>query len=197
DCNNCTLDKDLVKNAYVTTSNNEDVESFTVKILSNPSISVRGNKFNKEVLKQIESMYNDDQLMIFDIKTNTKNIEGSMLINVKTQQQDSSKKVKVIKGGDWKDVEQYLKQDKKVINDIHIHIDKNEQLFLNNKSVTLNTLAEKVNALNTHLSNDEKRKFVHANVTYDDESHTSLVDEIMFLLPKKCNVYSSSAMSID
>src|SRR5690606_18928308 len=35
------------------------------------------------------------------------------------------------------------------------------------------------------------------NITYDDESHTSLVDEIMHLLPKKCNVYSSSAMSID
>src|SRR5690606_33161400 len=35
------------------------------------------------------------------------------------------------------------------------------------------------------------------NVTYEDESHTNLVDEIMILLPKKCNIFSSSAMSIN
>src|SRR5690606_33134820 len=124
-CDDCTLDKNLLKNASVVTSNNENIKGFSVKIPSNPSVLVKGNTFNKEVLKQIESMDNDDQLMIYNIKTNTKNIEGSMLINVKTQQKDSSKKVKVIKGGEWSDVENYLNPDKKVINDINIHIDKN------------------------------------------------------------------------
>jgi biopolymer transport protein ExbD len=196
-CDNCTLDKGLVKNASVVISNNENVESFTVKIPSNPSVLVKGNTFNKEVLKQIESMNNNDQLMIFAIKTNTKNIEGSMLINVKTQQEDSSKKVKVIKGGDWKDVESHLKQDKKVINDIHIHIDKNEKIFLNNKNITLNTLADKVNELNSHLTTDEKRKYSSANITYDDNTQIDLVNNVTTILVKNCNVFSTSSSNIE
>lgn len=92
-CDNCTLDKGLLKNASVATSNNESIESFNVKIPSNPSVLVKGNTFNKEVLKQIESMNNDDQLMIFNIKTSTKNIEASILINVKTQRKATKEEI--------------------------------------------------------------------------------------------------------
>src|SRR5690606_6280552 len=42
-CDDCTLDKGLLKNASVVMSNSENIESFNVKIPSNPSVLVKGN----------------------------------------------------------------------------------------------------------------------------------------------------------
>lgn len=117
--------------------------------------------------------------------------------NLDTNKTINDQKVKVIKGGNWSDVEHYLKQDKKVINDIHIHIDKNDNIYLNDKSVTLKTVADKVNALNTHLSTDEKRKFLNANITLEDDSQIQFSKQITYILVKECNVYNSSSSNIE
>lgn len=152
---------------------------------------------SQEELTELMTKLRDVGIKKFSVCSSEEFDPALLQINLDTTKTIDDQKVKVIKGGDWKDVESHLKQDKKVINEIHIHIDKNENLFLNNKSITLNTLAEKVNALNTHLSTDEKRKYSSANITYVDNTQIDLAKEITTILLKNCNVYSSSSSNIE
>lgn len=83
------------------------------------------------------------------------------------------------------------------IEEIDIHIDKDDNLFLNNTNIHFDNLIEKVNALNTHLSVDDKRKFLQATISYEDNSKINLAEKITALLPKHCNIFKINSSNIE
>ncbi len=189
-CDDCTLDKGLLKNLKIVSSNNNPVESFKIKFYSKPTISINGNTLNAEAATYLELMKNDESFLIFDIKTKNESLEGNINVTVKTEKNN---KVHVVKGGSWDDVKTYLNQDKKVIKDINIYIDKNENLFLNNNPVTLKNLADKVNELNKHLSVEDKRKYLQASIISENEAQFSIAYQITTILHEGCNVFQTSS----
>lgn len=190
DCGNCILDKELLKDVKIVSANNNPVESFKIKFYSKPTISINGNTLNAEATTYLELMKNDESFLIFDIMTKNESLEGNINVTVKTEKNN---KVHVVKGGSWDDVKTYLSQDKKVIKDINIYIDKNENLFLNNNPVTLKNLADKVNELNKHLSVEDKRKYLQASIISENEAQFSIAYQITTILHESCNVFQTSS----
>ncbi len=81
------------------------------------------------------------------------------------------------------------------IKNIKIKIDENSNIFLNGKFVNISNLREEVNKLNTHLSEDQKQKYLFANIEAENEKLKDLAKEVGRIL-YTCNIKSVNIVNL-
>lgn len=64
------------------------------------------------------------------------------------------------------------------IEDIQIKIDENFKISLNSKSVAISNLKDELNKLNTNLSEEEKHKYLFANIEVENENFRDFAEEV-------------------
>ncbi|MEZ4854987.1 MAG: M56 family metallopeptidase [Gelidibacter sp.] len=84
----------------------------------------------------------------------------------------------------------------KIIEGIVIYVNKDDELLINGKSVKLKKLSDELNKLNTNLTQEEKRKFLSANIQYEDEKNIDIIKKIQSVLVKS-DIWSSSTTNVE
>ncbi len=82
-----------------------------------------------------------------------------------------------------------------VIQAVTIYIDQNSVIYLNGKPIAFNDIDSEVNKLNTHLSVEEKQKYVRADISFEKESDMDLATKIGNKLFHS-NIWQSSHSSL-
>ncbi|MGO3181241.1 MAG: M56 family metallopeptidase [Aequorivita sp.] len=81
------------------------------------------------------------------------------------------------------------------IEDIQIKIDENSKISLNGKAVSLSTLKDEINTLNTNLSTEQKQKYLLASIDIENNTVKSVAEEVGDIL-YSCNIRSWNVTSI-
>lgn len=83
----------------------------------------------------------------------------------------------------------------KTIQAINFYIDQDSEIYLNEKAIAFNEIDSEVNKLNTHLSVEEKQKYVRAEIAIEKESDRELAEEIWKVLYAS-NIWQMSISSL-
>src|SRR5690606_3931766 len=83
----------------------------------------------------------------------------------------------------------------KTIQAINFYIDQDSEIYLNEKTIAFHDISSEVNKLNTHLSNEEKQKYVRAEIAIENESDRDLATEIWKVLYTS-NIWQMSISSL-
>ncbi|CAH8285240.1 beta-lactamase regulating signal transducer with metallopeptidase domain [Mariniflexile fucanivorans] len=83
-----------------------------------------------------------------------------------------------------------------LIRDIYILINKENEIILNNKPTFINRLLEDINMLNPNLTDEQKRKFLWANIKHQTNTPKELIESIQNVL-LRANIYSNSNENIE
>lgn len=70
----------------------------------------------------------------------------------------------------------------KTIQAVKIYIDQNSEIFFNGKAITLDAINVEVSKLNTHLTIEEKQKYIRAEITIESERDRDLAKEVSKIL---------------
>tara|TARA_R110000850_G_scaffold271031_2_gene404623 strand:+ start:4552 stop:6330 length:1779 start_codon:yes stop_codon:yes gene_type:complete len=83
----------------------------------------------------------------------------------------------------------------KTIQAINFYIDQDSEIYLNEKTIAFHDISSEVNKLNTHLSIEEKQKYVRAEIAIENESDRDLATEIWKVLYTS-NIWQMSISSL-
>jgi bla regulator protein BlaR1 len=82
------------------------------------------------------------------------------------------------------------------IQDVIIKIDKNQEIFLNELPIKMQDLSKEINKLNTHLTLEQKRKFLYAEIYHHTNTTKELVKFIQETL-RESDIWNYSTANLD
>ncbi|MEZ4793351.1 MAG: M56 family metallopeptidase [Gelidibacter sp.] len=182
------VDSKRIKNSELHSFEPSDFGLYYVSKLEKNAVNYGKHYFQVSLYtnKEYDRLYKDGQKPLS---------EGALIRITKNTPEEKNISKQSGNSEDWKDVEKYLSQDKKVVNAVNIYIDKNNNLTMNGNPVSRENLIKEIDKLNTFLTPEQKRKYVSVSILYEDEKSKPIVDEILNDL-KSINIYNAAMANV-
>ena len=105
-CEGCKvkLSKEATEKLILGTNTGEEISSFLIKFIGKPTVSITGNKLNKEAIGFLNENESDKIIQIFNIKTTNSNIKMPILIQLADRNDENYSNSPVVKKGEKSDI---------------------------------------------------------------------------------------------